>query len=248
MNNHRAHDYRHLIARWRALVPLRRFAQAGKEHLYYFRSPALTAQGGIYLSAGIHGDEPGGTEGLIAWAEKNAAHLASLPLLIFPCLNPWGLINNRRSDETGCDLNRSFHRDDLPVIHALKQVAAPFQFDLALMLHEDFDAQGLYLYEIKTARSAWGESLLTAARRVIPIDQRPKIDGRTSIAGLIRRRFEEKRFAIMGYPEAIWVHRAHARCSLTIETPSEFALEQRVRAHAAVIEESVRRCFPRARR
>ena len=45
----------------------------------------------------------------------------------------------------------------------------------------------------------------------------------------------------MGYPEAIWLHEFHARRSLTVESPSEFALEQRVRAHCAVIDECVRR-------
>jgi hypothetical protein len=45
----------------------------------------------------------------------------------------------------------------------------------------------------------------------------------------------------MGYPEAIWLHLHHAARSLTIETPSEFALEKRVAAQVAVIGECVRR-------
>jgi protein MpaA len=105
MNNHRAHDYRFLIRRWRAVarkagLSLRPLAQAGDYPLYFLRSKALQTSGGLYISAGIHGDEPAGTEALISWAEENAGRLNTLPLLLLPCLNPWGLINNRRHDES----------------------------------------------------------------------------------------------------------------------------------------------------
>ena len=240
------HDYRHLIARWRSVsreagVPLRRLARAGAHQLYYLKTHALGTAGGIYISAGIHGDEPASSEALITWAERHASRLAQMPLLLFPALNPWGLCQNSRADADGLDLNRLFHRDDHAVISAVKRVVAPHQFALALMLHEDYDAEGYYVYEIKRDRPFWGETLLDAARRVIPIDTRTRIDGRTARAGLIRRRFQRALFRKMGYPEAIWLHEFHARRSLTVETPSEFAIEQRVRAHCEVIDECVRR-------
>ena len=240
------HDYRRLIARWRGVaresgIPLRRLARVGAHPLYFLKTPALESAGGLYISAGIHGDEPASSEALIAWAEQNTARLARLPLLLFPALNPWGLVNNTRTDADGTDLNRLFHRDDHPVIAAIKRVVAPHQFALALMLHEDFDGEGFYIYEVKRDQPFWGEALLDTARRVIPIDSRARIDGRTARAGLIRRRFQRALFLKMGYPEAIWLHEFHARRSLTVETPSEFALAPRVRAHGAVIEECVRR-------
>lgn len=252
-DGHRAHDYRGLIARWRAVaraagLRLQRLADAGDDPLYFLRTPALGATGGIYISAGIHGDEAAATEALVAWAEKHVAQLARWPLLLFPCLNPWGLRMNCRYDAHGNDLNRAFHRDDIPVIAALKQVVAPHQFDLALMLHEDYDGQGFYLYEIQRLTPHLGEELLAIAGRHIAIDPRRKIDGRNAGSGLIRRRFDRRRFERIGFPEAIWLHEFHAQRALTTETPSEFALGQRVRAHVAVIEECVRRTLGRARR
>jgi hypothetical protein len=109
------------------------------------------------------------------------------------------------------------------------------------MLHEDYDGQGLYLYEIKRELPYWGEELLDAARPVIPIEGRVRIDGRKSAAGVVRRRMELKRFTALGYPEAIWLHLHGSRRTFTVETPSEFALAQRVAAHKLVIEECVRR-------
>ncbi len=239
------HDYLRLVARWRTVaskagVPLRRLARADGHTLHYLRTPALADTGGIYMSAAIHGDEPAGSEALITWVEKNVRHLANLPLLLFPVLNPWGLINNMRANADGLDLNRLFHRDEQPVIHAIKRVIAQREFAVALMLHEDYDAEGCYIYEIKRDQPFWGEALLRKAGQFLPIDQRIKIDRRSAKAGLIRRRFQRAIFEKMGFPEAIWLHEFHARRALTFESPSEFALDQRVRAQLAVIEECVR--------
>jgi murein peptide amidase A len=243
---HRCHDYRFLLQRWRAVartagLRLQRIATAGKYEVFALRTPALRSDGGCYLSAGIHGDEPASSDALITWAERHAARLRGLPLLIFPCLNPWGLVNNSRFDETGADLNRMFHRDELPLIRGVKGAVGARRFSVALMLHEDYDAQGLYLYEVQRETPFWGESLLEIARPLIPIDGRTQVDGRKARAGVIRRRVEHRRFARIGYPEAIWLQMHHSMRTFTIETPSEFALEQRVAAHIAIIEECVRR-------
>lgn len=244
--SHRSHDYRHLIQRWRSVAQrcgtkLQRWGVAGELPLYCFRTRALPREGGLYISAGIHGDEPGATEGLIAWAEREGERLQELPLLIFPCLNPWGLVTNSRFDQSGTDLNRSFHLDDLPFVAGWKKVLEPYKFSVALNLHEDYDAQGLYLYEVQRERPYWGEELLEAARPVIPIEQRVKVDGRRAKAGLIRRRLNQRWLEEMGYPEAIWLHLHHAARTFTIETPSEFALPHRMAAHMAIIDECVRR-------
>jgi hypothetical protein len=242
------HNYRHLVQRWRAVareagVPLRRLVRADGFDLFYLKSPALTADEGIYISAGIHGDEPASSDALVTWAEKNVRRLATLPLLLFPALNPWGLTNNIRLDANGGDLNRLFHRDDQPVVTAMKAVVAGHRFALALMLHEDYDAEGFYVYEIKHTLPFWGESLLATARKIMPIDARTRIDRRAAHRGLIRRRFNPKLFLKIGYPEAIWLYEFHAQRCLTVESPSEFALERRVAAHVAVIEECVQRAL-----
>jgi hypothetical protein len=244
--SHRAHDYRHLVERWRAVarkagVPLRKLGKAdGFEH-YYLRTPALEQAGGIYFSAGIHGDEPASTEALITWAEQQGRKLRKLPLLLLPCLNAWGLVRNVRMTSEGVDLNRAFHRTDLPVLEAVKRVVAGHQFDAAVMLHEDYDGQGMYLYEVQRVQPYWGEDMLKAALPHLPTDPRQRIDGRKALNGIHRRRVDKRRFERIGHPEAIWLHLEHSERTFTVETPSEFALERRVDAHVAVIEEVVRR-------
>lgn len=213
------------------------FAHADGFPVYAITSPHRPGPS-LYLSAGIHGDEPAATEGLVAWCDKRATALASCNVLIFPCLNPWGLKNNDRHDARGRDLNRGYRRRNIEVIAGQKQILRGRNFDAAVMLHEDFDAHGVYLYEIKGDRPFWGESLLAAAGRHLPVEPRKKIEGRSARGGLIRR--SVSRNSMPEHPEAFFLRFRHTGRSLTFETPSEFSLGARVRAHGAVLDEVLR--------
>jgi hypothetical protein len=248
---HRAHDYPHLIERWRAVarradLVMRRLAAGPEFNSYTVRSRTLPREGTIYISAGIHGDEPAGTEGLITWAEKNTRLLKRRPFFLVPCINPWGLVNNSRTDSARRDLNRSFQDDVIPGIAALKRAMAKRRFSLALTLHEDYDAVGIYIYEIRGALPYWGEALIEAAGPHVPADWRPEIEGREAEGGLVRPVLDMKIFEEMGLPEAVYMRLQGCPRVFTIETPSEYGLDRRVRAHVAVIEECVRR-LPRAK-
>jgi len=242
---HRAHDYPQLIARWRAVakkagLAMRRFWKGPDFSLYALRTKRLPREGTIYISAGIHGDEPAGTEGLIAWAEKNTRVLRSRPFLIVPCINPWGLVNNSRTDAMRRDLNRTFQDDAVPEIAALKRVTSGRRFSLAMTLHEDYDALGIYIYELKDQLPYWGEALLHAAQPHVPADTRTMIEGREACGGLVRPVLDMSIFEKIGLPEAVWLKLAGCPRVFTVETPSEYGLDRRVRAHVAVLEECVR--------
>jgi murein peptide amidase A len=241
---HRVHDYRSLVARWRSLsreagLSMNVFAADAGYRLYCVRSPLLAREGGIYISAGIHGDEAAAPEALVVWAERNIRRLRRLPLILFPCVNPWGLVNNNRFDAEGRDLNRVFQHDEVPVVGAMKRLIAGHRFDLALTLHEDYDGQGLYLYEVERTAPHWGEELLEIARPIIAIEGRTTIDRRRSAGGIVRRKVNKRKFPLL--PEAVFLHLHHAERTFTIETPSEFSLDARVEAQVAIIEECVRR-------
>ena len=246
LHSHRAHDYSFLISRWRRVaraagLKMQEIAQEAGYPVFSLRSKSIKATGGIYISAGIHGDETAGTEALVAWAELNLELLGKMPFLLFPCLNPWGLVKNSRVDAQGRDLNRVFHHDEACSVQALKQTIKPHRFSLALTLHEDYDGQGVYIYEIERAKPFWGEALLDAARPYLPIEGRTSIDGRKARGGLLRRKIIPAKFLKLGYPEAVYLHLHHAERVFTIETPSEFSLDHRVAAQVAIIEECVGR-------
>ena len=187
----RAHDYRLLVRRWRAIarkigLSVRPFGREAGYPLYYLvpRRPHPNGAN-VYLSAGIHGDEPASCEGLICWAESRPESLTTENFLIFPCLNPWGLVNNIRTDSQHRDLNRSYHLQEVMQTVAHLNILKGKRFDGALSLHEDYDAEGLYLYEIRGPLPPWGEILRDAASAYIPIDKRQRIEGRKSEKGIV---------------------------------------------------------------
>ncbi len=243
----RAHDYAHLIRRWRGLARRARlkivnFAEAGGYELFYLENripPAADSAPALCFSAGIHGDEVGATEGLLEWAEKHEALLANLKVVIFPCLNPWGIVNNNRLDAEGRDLNRDFRLGRIPQVAAQMRVLAGRRFDLALTLHEDYDAQGMYLYEVVSRKPYWGEMLLEAEKQ-IPPDPRGRIEGRVARAGVMRAKITPD--SMSDWPEAIFLHFQHAERTFTLESPSEFSLDHRAAALRKMISRAVALC------
>lgn len=250
LRHNRAHDYPYLVRRWRAVarkagLTLRKYAEASGYDLFYLETPASAparrpgarSQTNIYLSAGIHGDEPAATEALIVWAEKNISRLKALNVLIFPCLNPWGLASNCRLNADGRDLNRSYHNDSIPQIAAQVRLMKGRRFDLAVALHEDYDARGLYLYEVPATKPYWGEELIKAAARHIAIEDRRRIEGRAAKDGIVRRSIKPD--LMPDWPEAFVLAFNHCDRVFTIETPSEFHLDTRVDAHVAALTRAV---------
>jgi len=240
--SHRAHDYDWLVRRWKAVartagLRMDAFAESGGYSLQVLRSREARDSGrALYLSAGIHGDEPAAGLGLLEWAEENAAFLRGADVLVFPCLNPWGLVHNIRLDHRGRDLNREFQNGRANVIRQWRAIVGNRRFACAAMLHEDYDARGSYVYEVSRSRRRIGERLLSAAAAAIPPDPRSRIDTSRARKGVIRRKVTPENFPLPGLPEAIHLHFHHAETSITFETPSEFCLHERVRAHRLALE------------
>jgi hypothetical protein len=240
LQEHTAHDVADLLERWTVVAAAGGLSSEtlGEESGYpvvLFTGGA--PEGGLYLSTGIHGDEPGGPLALVAWAEANVDRLRGLSVVIAPCLNPWGLANNVRTDEQGRDLNRRFDEPGEGTIGRLLRRIEGRAFQRAVMLHEDYDARGIYLYELAAEKHMIGEALLAAVEGIIPREQGP-VDGRETVRGMVQRSddLEEIVKEIDGMPEAIKLSWQGAETALTFETPSEFSLYQRVRAQRAFVE------------
>ena len=227
----------HLLRRWKRVArqagwAVEVLAEEGGHPLLALSSQGIKDQrASLYLSAGIHGDDPAGVVGLLEWVEENVAALGDWNLVIFPCLNPWGLAQNSRLDARGRDLNRSFGETQGTPIRQWREFMQGRRFDVAAMLHEDYDAHGVYLYELTQHGWQDGERLLARVDPVIP-RHHGRADGQALKNGIKRRTRGIARIAetIDGVAEAIHLYLEHARVSLTFETPSEFSLFLRVEA------------------
>jgi len=244
------HDYGVLLARWEALATRAGWKlsilceEGGFPVIAIENDKALAGEpDGIYLSAGVHGDECAPVWGLLHWAESDPAILRTRPVVIFPCLNPYGLVENTRRDHRGTDLNRCFENLECPLVHAWTAFLDGRRFALSLNLHEDYDAGGIYLYELARDESR-GDELLTACESIIPREMAGTVDGSDFHRGLLTRSGDLEKVVEEdlggGYPEAILLFLRYCRDSYTFETPSEHELARRVRAHEAFIAAALR--------
>ena len=61
----------------------------------------------IYISTGIHGDEPAGPLAALRLIRDNQWP-AHAEIVLLPCLNPIGFANNKRENDQSIDLNRDY--------------------------------------------------------------------------------------------------------------------------------------------
>ena len=116
-----------------------------------------------------------------------------------------------------------------------KEVLEGYRFRCAMCLHEDYDAQGVYLYEVRPAHEkAIGPELLAAAGYYVPVDLRKTIEGRRAEQGWISRAIRRKNYPLV--PEALFLAFTHSERTITVETPSEYDIGARVLAQIAIIQ------------
>ena len=204
-----------------------------------FRRRARTSRAPrIYISTGIHGDEPAGPLTARRLLEENLWPEADLWLL--PCLNPKGFVAGTRTNPHGIDLNRDYRhfRGEETRGHIAWLERQP-DFDLTLLLHEDWESHGFYTYEVnRGTHPSVAPPMIAAVRPVCPVDESPLIDGReASEPGIIRPVLtpEER----PEWPEALWLITHKTPLSYTLEAPSDWPMKTRVNALTGAVRAAV---------
>jgi hypothetical protein len=186
----------------------------------------------LYISTGIHGDEPAGPLAARQLLQENAWPEA-LDLWLCPCLNPTGFALNRRENCDGLDLNRQYLTPGAgeTIAHVAWLKRQP-RFDLCLCLHEDWEARGFYLYELNPERQpSLAEAIIARVGEVCPIDRSEVIEGRPAQNGIIRPGVDPR--SRPDWPESFFLITHKTRLSYTLEAPSDFPLAGRVAALVA---------------
>lgn len=183
----------------------------------------------VFLSSGIHGDERSGPEALIRLLEM-ANWDDAYDWVVMPLLNPSGWRLNRRENADGVDLNRDFLRRSAAETNALidwwRHQSKPCSIHLSF--HEDWEADGFYLYEIATGPGpSLAPSILMSVAGDFPLQSEGPVDDHALCApGWITHAPDPDEPE--GWPEAIWLTRTWPVRSYTFEAPGRLPLAQRI--------------------
>jgi murein peptide amidase A len=219
------------------------FHDAGDFKLLAFhRAYRTTAkQSRIYISTGIHGDEPAGPlAGLRLLQEDKWPENAEIYLL--PCLNPIGFTLNSRTNLKGIDLNRDYRNSKSAEARAhIAWLERQPKFDFYLCLHEDWESQGFYLYEQNPDnKPSLAKKMIEAVKKGCPIDLSKNIEGRPAENGIVRPNILPHERP--DWPEAFYLITQKARLGYTLEAPSDFPLQTRVHALVAGVNAALMIC------
>lgn len=183
----------------------------------------------VYVSTGIHGDEPAGPLAALQLLKEDHWP-ADTAIWLCPCLNPTGFSLNRRENYQGIDLNRDYRHFESEEVRAhvawLKQQP---HFDITLCLHEDWESHGFYVYEVNPDnRPSRAEKIVEAVAKVCPIEYAAMVDDWPAEKGIIRPRINPEERP--KWPEALYLVTNKTRLGYTLEAPSDFPLPVRVAA------------------
>lgn len=195
----------------------------------------------IYLSAGIHGDEPAAPLAALRLAQADFWPTDAEVTLI-PCLNPTGFRVNQRENSGGLDLNRDYRHLKSPEVAAqVTWLQRQANYDLCLSLHEDWESHGFYLYELNPQRRpSLAPAMIAAVQEVCPIDRSPVIEGREAQGGIIRPSVDPSNRP--QWPESLWLLVNKTSLAYTLEAPSDFPLAPRVDALVVAVRAAVVNC------
>jgi predicted deacylase len=208
--------------------------QTGKLEVFALRKIASPGARRIYISAGIHGDEPAGPLAALQLLRDNEWP-AGFEYWLCPCLNPTGFFLNSRENEDRKDLNRDYRDTETGEVAAhIRWLERQPNFEAAFCLHEDWESHGFYLYELNPdGRPSLAEKMVAAAAKACPIDLSPVIEGREAKGGIINPSLNPVERP--KWPEAFWLLQNKTRLVYTLEAPSDFPLNARVQAVVAAM-------------
>ena len=187
----------------------------------------------VAVFAGIHGDEPGGTEAVLHLLDRlqaNPAVAAGYELFFYPCCNPVGMYRGTRGNGGGIDLNRAFWCEHEAVeVRLMEQELRSISFDGIISLHADNDSDGLYGFTLgQLLNQMLLEPALRAAQSQLPLNAAGEIDGFNAKGGMIETCYQGVLSPLPG---------ANPRpFEIIFETPGRAPLEAQAFAGALAIE------------
>ncbi len=197
------------------------------------RRSSTTMTRRLLVTSGVLGDEPAGIEAVLLFLESIPPAYPGFEFVVVPCVNPTGYVRDTRENGRGVDINRSFEADDEDEVGIIKKLLNGERFDCHVDFHEDWEANGFYLYENCESGVGVGPAIIRRVEAVMPIDPdgEESEDSKPVSPGVL---CVQPSWGQQGLLPYVVAHNTdHA---VMFETPSGVNLETRVAAHLAAFD------------
>lgn len=199
----------------------------------------------ILVSAGFHGEEPGGCFGVLHFLKNTTDdYLDAVNISILPIVNPTGIKKHLRRNELDEQVNAGFvHKKELneslsrngKILLKHSKILLPLAKDGFISLHEDNESDGAYVYIFEKSKQPGPFSL--CLRNALASVFKMKEDTNNPDIGKIRNGIVFKKCD--GTYEDFLFHKG-SKFTACIETPSKYPMKDRAEAHKRVIESFVK--------
>lgn len=193
----------------------------------------------VFLSAGIHGDEPAGVHAVIRFLNNDLPRYADrFNVIALPCLNPSGFDTQVHNNASGLNLNGNFGAGNkntvIKLVEKIIESLGPSVL-LSVDLHEDNsgDQDGCYAYEMIAPETNRIAHRVLEVLDPADICNKPIIYEEANHNGVVEVIVDQSK-EVLGSLDW-YVKIQGAQHAITIETPIEWPLEKRIQAHLAMI-------------
>ncbi len=196
----------------------------------------------VFLSGGIHGNEPAGAETSARFIESLAGDpslYSSISFDVVPVTNPWGWSHDVRYNQAGKDINRDFSSFATQEAKIMADYLKNQRYDLMIDDHEDPDSKGFYIYQYAMPDQELSRKVIGAVRESgYPIEQEVNMVILKTDDGLIDAPmwglWYMKATGQLSFPNYSRIYNSDR--VYTVETPTALNYEDRVNIHTKVRE------------
>jgi predicted deacylase len=200
--------------------------------LWSLESHAPNARKTVCLAGGVHGNEPAGTQALLALARnlaKAAEANSTIRYAMIPLVNPWGWARDLRHNGSNLDAARQFGSSAAQETEVFKKFIQQQRCDMLIDLHEDRFHEGFYALAYAPPDLAKIHAAIASVEKQTGVAHASEPP--MGVWNVQARDFDQVRLPTA----SLWARQHGVVHALILETQDSLPMDKRVHIHLAAI-------------